>query len=481
MKSLRALVPVVVVALALLASACSASALTRVVSPTGSGTDCSDALPCNIKYAVDTASGSPFDIKVLPGTYGNPGTPTLNLGASGRDDTVISAADPTQRPLLYISTSSANYGLIVTSGALNDLDIVMPPTATPLYGIYTGEMNRVSVLGRASNGSCLAMRIRNSLCANTVGAGFVFSASASGPVDYPIEFTNSTFWGGPTSYGADIAAGAEANIDVSMRNSIVRGGIGSLGLQTNGVGVSDIDVIAAHSSFSGIDLSGAGASATSCAINANQCAAPVLVDPANGNYRQSAGSPTIGAGDPAAAVGTTDVAGLPRIVGGRVDIGAYQDQTAPPVYTKLTALKSKSKTFRIAKSGAAFKAASKQPKTKKGKKPVGTIVSFNLSQADSVVFTLQRAYVGRKSGSSCVKKSRKNAAKKKCTFYRAMKGTETVSGAAGSNRVWWTGRWKGKALSTTGAGYALKGTPIKASSGDEPGTLSPRPIKPIKF
>ncbi len=70
----------------------------------------------------------------------------------------------------------------------------------------------------------------------------------------------------------------------------------------------------------------------------NRSINPQFVDAANGNFQLQSTSPLINAGDPAsttATVGNTDLAGGIRISSGRVDIGAFEYQSALPTSTPI--------------------------------------------------------------------------------------------------------------------------------------------------
>ncbi len=74
-------------------------------------------------------------------------------------------------------------------------------------------------------------------------------------------------------------------------------------------------------------------------------------------------------------------------------------------------------------------------------------MSYELSEAASANFTVERAAKGRKKGKKCVAPNSHNRHKKSCTRYKRVKGSFSRSGKAGTNSFHFTGRLRGKKLS----------------------------------
>ena len=92
------------------------------------------------------------------------------------------------------------------------------------------------------------------------------------------------------------------------------------------------------------------------------------------------------------------------------------------------------KAFRAAKAGASISAK------------VGAKVTYRLSVAASTKFTVEKESAGRKKGRKCVKQTPRNRKAKKCKLYKAVRGSFTHSGKAGSNSFKFTGRVGRKSL-----------------------------------
>ncbi|MGH2959245.1 MAG: choice-of-anchor Q domain-containing protein [Solirubrobacterales bacterium] len=466
-----------------------ATAAERYASPGGSGTTCTQPAPCAITTAINDATS--FDqVIVGNGTYGSLAAPVLDIRYVSNFLT-IRGESPSARPTIYASNSGGSSAAFYpgSNSTISDLDIVSVASPTTYYGLsalFGSVVNRVSVSGTALSATCaFDGTISNASCSAT-GAGVAaietsIGGSGSGPVGVLASDWMNVTAVSMNGIGFSGTADSGIDFDLTIANSVFRGSSNDIYLSSDNVNFADADINIRNSNFTYVATIGTGTTVTSSAAANNQALEPQFVNVAGGNLRPLETSPTVNAGDDSAVVGAYDAGGAARIFGPHVDIGAYEWAPAPPPVvappaTTITDLKALTKKFTSAKSGAAFQPASKRPKTKKGKKPVGTLISFTLSQADTVKFTLEKGSSGRKSGSKCVKKTSSNANKKKCTRYIALKGTESVIGVAGKNTFWFTGRWNKKALAA-GSSFVMRGTPIKASTGNEPGVLNPRPIK----
>jgi hypothetical protein len=78
--------------------------------------------------------------------------------------------------------------------------------------------------------------------------------------------------------------------------------------------------------------------------------------------------------------------------------------------------------------------------------PIGTRVTFRLSEAASVRFTVERARPGRRVRGRCVKPTRRNRKRRKCTRYVRRPGSFIVAAGAGETRFRFTGRLRGRKL-----------------------------------
>jgi hypothetical protein len=97
----------------------------------------------------------------------------------------------------------------------------------------------------------------------------------------------------------------------------------------------------------------------------------------------------------------------------------------------------------LAMAPAAFRAAARGPTLSRA---VGTRLRWRLSEAATVTFRVQRAAKGRRVGGRCVRQSRRNRARRRCTRYVTLRGSFRRTGAAGANRARFSGRLRGRKL-----------------------------------
>jgi hypothetical protein len=137
--------------------------------------------------------------------------------------------------------------------------------------------------------------------------------------------------------------------------------------------------------------------------------------------------------------------GTPPPPGGTNPAAVSADTTTPV----LGSLGFSRTSFRAAKSGASTSGR------RKPAPPVGTKVSFSLSEASSVNFTVEQPAAGRKVNGTCVKPKPSNRGKRRCTRWAPVRGSFGVPGTAGENAFTFRGRVGGKSLKP--GGYRLTG------------------------
>jgi hypothetical protein len=134
----------------------------------------------------------------------------------------------------------------------------------------------------------------------------------------------------------------------------------------------------------------------------------------------------------------------------------------PPALASVSGLGASPNVFAAASSGPSA--------TLTKRRPVGTTVSYTLNEAASVKFTIKRRAKGRrvKRGKRkvCVKPTRKNRKKHRCSRFVRVKGSFSLNGVAGKNSFHFTGRLSGRKLSP--GRYKLVATPTAAGKAGRP-------------
>jgi hypothetical protein len=452
-----------IVLVVVLAFAPAAAAEQRYAAPDGGGLECTRSAPCALDDAIEEAFPDD-EVIVLAGTYPvfSSIEPLFRIAIhgdfSGPMPRIVGSTGPEEAPLaLFGSSSIVEYLDITNTAALG---------ATGIACSFDQEINRVRIkvlggdrpVGISTFGGCT---FRNSLIvAEGERAQAVSSTGRNG--DSPARFSNVTAIAhGQDSLGLFVTYFTEPEVlgsyDAIVRNSIFHGDKADIDPGLSGWGPGRVDI--GHSNFATVGTS----SGKVIDRGGNQSAPPQFVSSAAGDYTEAASSPTIGTGLLEAAVGPFDLAGNPRVFGGGIDIGAFEFVPPPPpppppllAIPTITSLKIKPATFRVAGIGGAIVSARKKPKG-----PAGAQVTYDLSAATTVSFTVSRKGVGRRAGGKCVKRTKANKAKRKCPLLKPVPGKFTHTGAAGTNAFKFSGRLTNKSLSP--GSYVLAAT-VGASS-----------------
>lgn len=441
---MRLLLSGVVAGLLALAFAPASDGAQRFASPAGTGTTCEPASPCALSEAIENAQ-TDDEVVVTAGSYSLPTNATVPFGA---EDVHVHGDFGGPMPRITGSFTGSLIQLGGTGGRLSYLDLVNDYGSAVAVGASCpngGRIERVRATAIGPGGigiyqfeDCV---VRDSL-ARAVGSKAVGLASY-GQNGLPGVARNVTAIAtGDESVGVQggttILAGAQSH-KVELQNTIASGEGADLTAFANAVYQVATTISVSTSNYDDVETD-PGASIVDG--GGNQTAAPLFLNAAAGDFREAAGSPTIDAGS-AGDLGALDPDGIARILGPAPDIGAFElvpavPSPAPP--GTLRSLSVKPGTFRAVNVGEAiFSRAGKRA-------PVGGTVEYGLSGAASPTFTVERVVKGRRAGSRCVKQTAANATKKRCPYFKPVKGGFTHPGAAGSNEFMFSGRISGRAL-----------------------------------
>jgi hypothetical protein len=327
MRRVRILTAVGALAAAASIAPNASAAAQRYASPTGTGTDCSSAIPCSLRQAVEHAGG--FDeVIVAPGDY------TLTTKLETPYPMTIHGVAGQPRPRVLFSGPGQNQLRVIAGSTLCYVEVEQAPgNQWPV--LYAKQATVDQVIAKGSGHAAFTAEINNSMIRNSIvvasgDLGVAVQTDANG-ADNAGTYRNVTAIA-TGSDGVAIRAWAyDGHVNVLARNVIARGGPGGHSIVARAINPGTIATITV-SHTNRLDESTDGAGASIADGGGNQSSAPVFVNAAAGDYRQAEGSPTIDAGLAEIVSGAFDVDGDPRQIGG-IDIGADEFVAVPAVTT----------------------------------------------------------------------------------------------------------------------------------------------------
>jgi hypothetical protein len=116
-------------------------------------------------------------------------------------------------------------------------------------------------------------------------------------------------------------------------------------------------------------------------------------------------------------------------------------------------------------SPTVFRAAARGPSTA-ARRPIGTRVSYVLSERATVTFRVERAAKGRRVRGRCRRPTPRNRGHRPCRRYVLLAGSFRDAGEPGANRFRFRGRLRGRKLPR--GSYRLRARPVDVAGNPSP-------------
>jgi len=295
--------------------------------PSGAG-QCLEADPCSLQAAIEDLSVANGDeVILLPGaTNGVFENQTDALTV----DNAITVRSRGTDPVPVIPTT-AGFGVFVVNGGATLRRLQIESNAnggSALRFSDGGTAERVFVQYDGTGGDALVLAgsslVRDSVFWNSSATGqAAVNFSVIGSVTQTATLRNVTAIA-PLD-AIHVEAGSDADLTVDAAN-VIANATTDVTATTDGAANTTATATLSNSNYDTRSALGTGASVTDPSTNSNQMAAAVFVDAANGDFHQTAESPTIDMGDPGASMlGTLDLDGEVRSFDGDCNSTATPD------------------------------------------------------------------------------------------------------------------------------------------------------------